>query len=117
MKSLGKHVLLDLHEQILDQEGGYWIKIEAWEVQSTPSIPHGIRYSLTLHNPRGIRILGYDNAHSTKLPGYKNRKLPYDHKHRCATDLGISYQFKDAYQLLKDFFEDVDKTLRVARGK
>ena len=117
MKPLGKNVLLDLHEQILDQEGGYWIKIEAWEVQSTLSIPHGIRYSLTLHNPRGIRILGYDNAHSAKCSGYANRKLPYDHKHRCVTDLGVSYQFKDAYQLLKDFFEDVDKTLRLARDK
>lgn len=117
MKSSGKNVLLDLHEQILDQEGGYWIKIEAWEVQSTQSIPHGIRYSLTLHNPRGIRMLGYDNAHSTKFAGYTNRKLPYDHKHRCATDPGISYQFKDAYQLLKDFFEDVDKALRLVRDK
>ncbi len=117
MKSPSKNVLLDLHEQILDQENGYWVKIEAWEVDVTISIPHGIRYSLTLHNPRGVRILGYDNAHSTKTSGYVNRKLPYDHKHRCATDLGISYQFKDAYQLLKDFFEDVDRVLGLARDK
>ncbi|MBU3598684.1 toxin-antitoxin system TumE family protein [Polynucleobacter bastaniensis] len=117
MKSLGKNVLLDLHGQVLDQEGGYWVKIEAWEVEATASIPHGIRYSLTLHNPRGVRILGYDNAHATKFAGYANRKLPYDHKHRCATDLGTSYDFKNAYQLLKDFFEDVDKTLRLARDK
>jgi hypothetical protein len=27
--------LLDLHEQILDQEDGYWIKIEAWQVEVT----------------------------------------------------------------------------------
>ena len=117
MKSPGKNVLLDLHEQILDQEDGYWVKIEAWEVDVTMSIPHGIRYSLTLHNSRGVRILGYDNAHSTKASSYVNRKLPYDHKHRCATDLGISYQFKDAYQLLKDFFEDVDRVLSLARDK
>jgi hypothetical protein len=117
MKALGKNVLLDLHEQILDQEDGYWVKIEAWEVDVTASIPHGIRYSLTLYNPRGIRILGYDNAHSTKTTGFVNRKLPYDHRHRCATDLGISYQFKDAYQLLKDFFEDVDRVLTLARNK
>ena len=117
MKSPSNNVLLDLHEQILDQENGYWVKIEAWEVDVTMSIPHGIRYSLTLHNPRGVRILGYDNAHSIKTSGYVNRKLPYDHKHRCATDLGISYQFKDAYQLLKDFFEDVDRVLSLARDK
>ena len=54
--------LLDLHEQILDQEDGYWIKIEAWRVDINPIIPHGIRYSLTLHMPNGERILGYDNA-------------------------------------------------------
>jgi hypothetical protein len=117
MKSPGKHVLLDLHQQILDQEDGYWIKIEAWEVKASMSIPHGIRYSLTLHNPRGVRILGYDNAHSPKFSGYTNRKLPYDHRHRCATDLGVVYQFIDAYQLLKDFFEDVDKTLSLVRDK
>ena len=43
MKLPGKNVLLDLHEQILDQENGYWVKIEAWEVDVTLSIPHGIR--------------------------------------------------------------------------
>ena len=67
MKSLGKNVLLDLHDQILDQEDGYSVKIEAWEVDVTISIPHGIRYSLTLHNPRGVRILGYDNARLSLL--------------------------------------------------
>ena len=59
--------LLDLHDQIIDQEGGYWLKIEAWEVISSEVIPHGIRYSLTLHDPNGKRILGYDNAHAVKL--------------------------------------------------
>lgn len=49
MKSPGKHVLLDLHQQILDEEDGD--------------------------------------------------------------------QFVDAYQLLKDFFEDVDKTLSLVRDK
>jgi hypothetical protein len=117
MKALGKNVLLDLHGQILDQEDGYWVKIEAWEVTVTTAIPHGIRYSLTLHNPKGVRILGYDNAYSAKSVSYANRKLPYDHRHRCVADLGTSYQFKDAYQLMKDFFEDVDKALSLAREK
>jgi hypothetical protein len=31
--------------------------------------------------------------------------------------MGTSYEFKNAYQLLKDFFEDVDKALRLARDK
>ena len=69
--------LLDLHEQILDQEDGYWIKLEAWQVEMTESIPHGIRYALTLHNPSGLRILGYDNAHQVKVKGkkYSGRRM------------------------------------------
>jgi hypothetical protein len=50
---------------------GYWIKIEAWEVKVTAAIPHGVRYSLTLHAPSGKRLLGYDNAHAVKSKGKK----------------------------------------------
>ncbi len=60
--------LLDLDGSILDQGGGYWIKIEAKKVAVSVEIPHGIRYSLTLHQPSGRRILGYDNAHLVKPP-------------------------------------------------
>jgi hypothetical protein len=31
--------LLDLHDQIIDQEDGYWLKIEAWEVALSKNIP------------------------------------------------------------------------------
>lgn len=62
MKDHEIRTLLDLHDQIIDQENGYWLKIEAWEVKISKDIPHGIRYSLTLHAPSGKRILGYDNA-------------------------------------------------------
>ncbi len=60
--------LLDLHGSILDQGDGYWIKLQAWPVNPTDDIPHGVRYSLTLHEPYGKRILGYDNAHAVKPP-------------------------------------------------
>ena len=58
----------ELHGSILDQGGGYWIKIEAWWVDVSPEVPHGIRYSLTLHEPYAKRIVGYDNAHAIKPP-------------------------------------------------
>ncbi len=45
----GIETLLDLHGQIIDQGKGYWVKIEAWRVEATHETPHGIRYSLTLH--------------------------------------------------------------------
>lgn len=106
--------LLDLNGSILDQGNGYWIKLEAWRVEVSEQIPHGIRYSLTLHEPYGNRILGYDNAHAVKPPKkfkYAGRILAFDHKHRHASDKGVPYEFKDAQQLLEDFFADVDRVL------
>lgn len=91
------------------------LKVEAWQVVATPEIPHGIRYSLTLHEPYGKRIMGYDNSHAVKLPKkfkYAGQWLAYDHKHRHISDKGIPYEFKDAYQLLVDFFEEVDRVLK-----
>jgi Family of unknown function (DUF6516) len=112
MRKRGIATLLDLHQEVIDQGDGYWVKIEAWEVCVSEAVPHGVRYSLTLHNPRGLRILGYDNAHAVKMrSGYSGRKLAYDHKHSSAKDLGIRYEFKDAHKLLCDFFEDVDRAL------
>ncbi len=114
----GIATLLDLHDQIIDQGGGYWIKIEAWVVVISADIPHGIRYSLTLHEPYGKRILGYDNAHAVKPPKkfkYAGTRLPYDHKHRHVSDKGVPYEFKDAHQLLSDFFVEVDRVLEEVR--
>ena len=110
--------LLDLHDQIIDQGDGYWVKIEAWIVVVSADIPHGIRYSLTLHEPYGKRILGYDNAHAVKPPKkfkYAGVRLPYDHKHRHISDKGVPYAFKDAHQLLSDFFVEVDRVLKKVR--
>jgi hypothetical protein len=115
----GISTLLDLHGQIIDQEDGYWVKIETWQVEPTNEVPHGVRYSLTLHEPGGRRILGYDNAHAVKRPRkfkFAGQRLTYDHRHRGAVDRGTPYEFKDAYQLLSDFFEEVDRALKQAKG-
>jgi hypothetical protein len=66
VQTTGFATLIDLHEQIIDQGDGYWVKIEAWRVEATAEVPHGIRYALTLHEPYGKRILGYDNAHGSE---------------------------------------------------
>jgi len=110
----GIATLVELHEQIIDQGNGYWVRIEAWRVAATQDIPHGIRYSLTLHEPYGQRIIGYDNAHAVKPPRkfrYAGTRLPYDHTHRHVGDQGVPYEFRDAHQLLTDFFADVDRVL------
>lgn len=114
----GIATLIDLHDQIIDQGNGYWIKIEAWRVEPSAFVPHGIRYSLTLHEPYGKRILGYDNAHAVKPPKkfkFAGTRLPYDHKHRHVSDKGVPYAFQDAYQLLSDFFKEVDQVLQEIR--
>ena len=77
--------------------------------------PHGIRYSLTLHDPYNQRILGFDNAHaikSTSIKKYTGRRVVYDHKHRNLKDKGTPYGFISAQQLLEDFFNEVDKVLK-----
>ncbi len=41
-------------------------KIKVQEVNSSDNVPHGIKYSLTLHDQNNRRIIGYDNAHGFK---------------------------------------------------
>ena len=112
--NVGLETLLDLAGSIIDQGSGYWIKIDAWVVEATDEVPDGIRYALTLHEPNGKRILGYDNAHAVKPAGrfkFSGQRLSYDHRHRHASDKGIPYTFVDAHQLLSDFFAEVDRVL------
>ena len=40
-KDVGLRTLLDLSEQVIDQEDGYWVRIEAWEVDRSAEIPPG----------------------------------------------------------------------------
>ena len=119
MKEHEIRTLLDLHDEVIDQEDGYWVKLEAWKVVANQHIPHGVRYSLTLHEPTGTRILGYDNAHALKPKGCKfaGQRLPYDHRHRFVKDVGVPYLFTDAHQLLADFFREVDLVLREVKSK
>ena len=116
----GLQNLLDLAGSVIDQGEDYWVKIEAWSVAPSLNVPHGIRYASTLHEPYGKRILGYDNAHAVKPPQkfkFAGQRLTYDHKHRHASDQGVPYTFSSAYQLLSDFFAEVDQVLKLAKLK
>ena len=115
---IGLMTLLDLDGSILEQEGGYWIKIEARRVPSSEHAPHGIRYSLTLHDKLGTRVLGYDNAHAVKPPKkfrFAGQRLPYDHRHRTSSDKGVPYVFESAHRLLEDFFAEADRVIKEAQ--
>lgn len=98
--------LIDLDGYIVEIGEGFWVKIEARRIEQSEDKPFGIKYSLTLHNPMGERILGYDNAHS--IPSKPTIKT-HDHMHKSGKV--IQYAYKDAAKLLEDFWKDVDRIL------
>ena len=115
---IGLDTLLDLDGSILEQEGGDWINFEVRRVPLSRHAPPGIRYSLTLHDRYGARVLGYDNARAVKPPKkfkFAGQRLPYDHRHRTASDKGAPYAFESAHRLLEDFFAEVDRVIKEAQ--
>jgi hypothetical protein len=92
---------------------GYWVKIEVRRTEPTQERPHGLSYSLTLHDPDGTRLIGFDNAHAVPPLGgrYKAAPTPNDHWHRTETDKGRPYTFRSASDLLEDFFSEVERVL------
>ena len=115
----GLDTLLELDGSVFEQEAGFWIKIEVKNLTPSVAIPHGIKYSLTLHDRKGTRVLGYDNAHGIdpSRKGFKGRRLVYDHKHRTATDKGVPYSFATPQQLLEDFFAECDRVIEAAKER
>ena len=106
--------LLDLDGQVLivDPAGRHWVKFSVQRIPATPEKPHGLNYSLTLHNDEGERLVGFDNAHSVRRssgPAGRSRKAQ-DHKHRERTIR--PYDYRDAATLLTDFWAEVDAVLK-----
>jgi hypothetical protein len=92
---------------------GYYVRFKVMRVAKTNERPHGLRYSFTLHSPKGKRLIGFDNAHGVRaLGGKKKRKEPaVDHRHSTERDKGRPYVFKDAETLVNDFFAEVERVL------
>ena len=104
--------MLDLHGQTFFVDENHWVKFEVRRIEATPEKPHGLSYSLTLHDASGERLVGFDNAHAVsdvKGPGGK-AKRKFDHKHRLRTIR--PYDYSDAGTLLEDFWAEVDAVLR-----
>lgn len=104
--------LLLLDGEMFVVEGNFWVKFEAREVPATPEKPHGLDYSLTLHDGDGERLLGFDNAHSITEgtgPGARTR-IEYDHKHKG--ERVRFYEYKDAMSQLTDFWTEVELILK-----
>jgi hypothetical protein len=94
-------------------EAGYWIKIKARRIKANAARPYGLNYSLTLHEPGGGRILGFDNAHVVAEPRSKFKAKPKrnDHWHRTEDDPGRPYEYVDAPTLVADFFREAERIL------
>lgn len=105
--------LLGFDGRIHHLERGYWVKFEIKRTATTPERPHGLRYSFTLYDPDGKRLVGFDNAHGVQPRGSRFRKptMEYDHWHRTQADQGRPYQFTTADQLLADFESEVNRVL------
>jgi hypothetical protein len=75
-------------------------------------MPHGVKYSLTLHDSRNQRVIGYDNAHSykPKRPRFGARKETWDHIHKKMNI--YPYEFDSAAQLIEDFWKSVEQYLQ-----
>jgi len=91
---------------VVDEKLGFWVKFVARQESRADEVPHGIRYSLTLHNRSGQRVLGFDNAHPF------GAQRARDHWHRSVDDSGRRYRFKSPEQLLADFWREVDRILK-----
>lgn len=72
----------DGHTHWLDQD--YCLRFAIRRVPPTTSRPHGLRYSFTLHDPDGNRLIGFDNAHNVPAKGSRHKPRPRaaDHWHR-----------------------------------
>lgn len=113
--SWGLQTLLDMDGQRGEVGGGYWYKIEARAVTPVPAVPHGVKYSLTLHTLDGPRVFGIDNAHAPVMTGERRgpgrvRRIEFDHQHQGRKV--TFYEYVTAQDLLADFFAKVDAILK-----
>ncbi len=104
--------LLDLNGSSYWCDKNYWVKFEAIKVHKDQHRPHGIKYSLTLHDRNNTRILGFDNAHRIKRKGrrpqrYTGRIITWDHVHK--QEKIEHYLFSSASQMLQDFWDAVNE--------
>ena len=113
MMDKGLQALLDLNGESFWVNENYWVKFSVKTVEANPRKPHGIDYSLTLHNRFNERIMGFDNAHGVKSrKNYSARKMNWDHKHQDKKPKIVPYEFHSAAQLIEDFWKEVDRIIK-----
>jgi hypothetical protein len=114
----GIDTLIALHGTEYEIDAGkHWVKFRVYTVPASAGRPHGIAYSLTLHDARGRRLVGFDNAHPIRATAGPGARLPmeYDHQHRLGTSR--PYRYSDAMTLLEDFWQETEAVLQELGGK
>jgi hypothetical protein len=97
--------LLSLDGYEFGLANGCVVKIEAREIAATRHRPHGIKYTLTLHDSAGRRIYGMDNAHGV------GRGPEYDHRHLYGRRKTVAYRYRGPAELLADFYREAERIL------
>jgi hypothetical protein len=110
-QSLDALLLLDGETFFADEAGLHWVKFSVRRVPATSERPHGLAYSLTLHDESGVRLLGFDNAHAIREGAGPGARTRIEHDHRHAGENVRFYAYRDAATLLADFWEQVDLIL------
>jgi hypothetical protein len=100
-------LMLDGTVLVVDPVGNHWVKIVARRVPPSPERPHGISYSLTLHDDDGERLIGYDNAHTVETGRGPSRRTSATRDHRHRHGATRPYTYRDAATLMQDFWNDV----------
>ena len=97
--------LLNMNGAKFFRDDGYWYQFEAKLTERTPERPHGLSYSLTLHDKHNKRVFGIDNAHGYdfKKNRFSGRRVVYDHKHQ--EEKVFPYDFVSPGRLMEDFFK------------
>jgi hypothetical protein len=105
--SLDALLALDGTVFFVDADNRYAVRFVVKQVDIDDTRPHGLMYSLTLHDASGARIMGFDNAHPV---GSSQGRRAFDHRHRFATVR--PYDYSDAAALLDAFWTQVDSVLK-----
>ena len=111
-RSLDDLLALDGEGFFADSDGRFLVRFLVKRVERSAERPHGLSYSLTLHDEVGNRLVGFDNAHPVRPrrgPSGRSRR-EHDHRHRLRSVR--PYKYLDAATLLADFWAQVDAVLK-----
>lgn len=115
----GGDYFLDLHLSKIGYDKGYWATVRVFKVEPDEGRPHGWQYSLSLHDENDDRVFGYDNSHAIDVatgPARRSKRpTTFDHIDRRGKK-SVPYAFTTPYQLVADFFDEVNRTIDQKEG-